>query len=233
MLNSKEYPYEKLYPKGVYDLLPTGRGFVFIAEQNRTDDGNIVIAYKHHSFSESATTLVARSVFLLAKFGPNYAFYQKNLPDFINCRAASLPGYRTLIVLPTGEAMIYDNDCVLKWQGAFQYKDLGPADIAPDGDFLWCSYPENNEIIKYNLKTMRMDMRIGSPGSDGLPAPYGIFINQDHEMIVTSGETDMIYKLNLETFFMEQYQVLTEPAYKYIKVESNEVILTDSGIFRL
>ena len=169
---------------------------------------------------------------MLNKFGNHFQFFEQHLDDYINCKTALLPNMQVFIAYPDGRAMIFNGKDKLRWEGNIKYKGFGPADVVADGNFVWCTYPENNAVIKYNTNSMRQDFRIGGSAAGGLNEPHGIFLN-DNKLIVTSSATGEVIGVDLENFYIEQIASFNEPVYQYFKIDSNEIILTESGIYRL
>ena len=223
---------KKIYAKGAFQLIPTGKGFVFVAQQSEKE-GKFVVSYKFHSFEDNSTSLVTRNVYLMAKFGNHFDFYAGELGDYINCRTVHLPDQRLLIVYPTGEAYLYDADCTMKWSGEFKYRGVGPADTAVAGNSVWCTFPETGALIKYSLTTMRSELRVGGENSKRLLEPYGLFLNDDGDMMITSASNGTIQKMNLHSYTLEEYGALQEPVYQYFKNGGTEIVLSESGIYKL
>ena len=231
---------KKIYGEGAISLIPCSRGFIFTAQQDELPDkmeeqkteGKTVIAYKQHSFDDGTNSLVTRSVFLMSKFGANFEFYFRTLGDYLNCKAIPLENGNMLIAAHDGTAAVFSRNNVEKWSGSLKHKGFAPADIVTQGDFLWCSYPENNAIIKYNINSMQQTFRVGGSASGGIIEPYGLWLN-DNRLVITSSANGMIRSLNLDTFYLDDLWEVSEPAFQYIKVDSNEVVLTKSGIYRL
>ncbi|OJU13946.1 MAG: hypothetical protein BGN88_10995 [Clostridiales bacterium 43-6] len=221
----------KLYGKGALSLLPTGNGFIFIALQGMKEDKSVV-SYKMYSFSDNKVSLITRSVYLLAKFGNNFEFFEKTLEDYINCITAFLPDHRIMIVYPTGKGYIFDNDCVLKWEGYLTYRDHGPADIAVCDKTFWCSYPDSDAIIRYSLNTMRDEIRVGGGSSKALAEPEGLFFQNDTLYIASSG-SNSVKKLNVSSYAIEDYLTGEEAVHQYAMINGHEIIHTESGLYKV
>ncbi len=226
---------KKLYGEGAFSLIPTGKGFIFTAEQDRTEgDNNILIAYKMMNLQTGELSLISRNVFLLGKFGSEYEYLASQTEDFINCTVVPLPDYETLIVETDGSAKIFDIECKLRWQGSLCYKDVTPAGFAVNGNFLWCSYPEANALVEYNIKTHRQEIRVGALDNAGIPSPFGLYVNPSNKtMIISSSDSGVLQKLRLEDFVMEEYYQCGEPVSQFFRIGDDEIILTKSGIYKL
>lgn len=220
---------KKLYGKGALQLIPTGNGVIFIALQGMVEE-KTVVSYKMFSYNDNKTSLITRSVYLLAKFGNNFQFFEKNLEDYINCKTAFLPDHKILISYPSGKSYIFDNECNLKWEGYLTYKDHGPADIAVSQKSFWCSFPEGGAIIRYSLNTMREEIRVGGGSSVAFMEPEGLFLVDD-SLYIASSASNTIKVLNTASYIVEDYLTLEEPIHQYLVINKNEVFLTSSGLY--
>lgn len=230
---------KKIYDDSAISMIPCERGFIFAAIKKETDDvkisqkeGQSVIAFREHSFDTGQNSLVTKNVYLMNKFGQNFEFFANNLPDYINCKAIKLHNGNTLIVNYDGEAQIFNKSTELKWSGSLKHKGFSPADVVADKDYVWCSYPESNAAIKYNINSMQQTFKIGGSASGGLNEPFGLWI-AENELIITSSATAQLLSINLDTFQAKEMVGVYEPSLQYIKVDSNEVVLTRTGIYKI
>lgn len=228
---------KKIYGTGALSMLPCNRSFIFTALGDsptgaKREDGTAIVSYRQHSFDDGSTELVTKSVYQMNKFGINYEYYSANLPDYLNCKAVPLEGGSMLIAYYDGNAAIYDKSCTQRWSGSLKYKGFAPADVVAEGDFLWCSYPESNAVIKYNLNSMQQTFRAGGSQSGGIIEPYGLWL-QDGHLIITSSASGTILSLGLDTFYAEELHDVGEPVLQYMKIDSNEIVLTRTGIYKL
>lgn len=227
---------KKLYNEGVISMLACNRGFMFTAkqldEQPAQSGDKSVVFFRQHSFDNGQESLVTRTVYLMTKFGSNYEFFAENLNDYINCKAVTIDNSYMLIANVDGFATLYSKQRAVKWSGSLKHKGFAPADIVAAGEYLWCSYPEGNAIIKYNIHSMQQVFRVGGSMSGDIIEPYGLWLN-DNNLIITSSANNKITALNLDTFYAEVLHECDEPVIQYMKIDSNEVILTKSGIYKL
>lgn len=224
---------KKVYDKGAISMIACKHGFLFTAMQNELeDDGKTIISFKQHDLETSTTSLVTKNAYLLHKFGAHFEFFTQTLEDYYNCKTCVLEDRKVFIVHPAGQAWIYDVRCNLKWEGDIRYKGFGPADIAVDNKYIWCSYPENNAIIKYNFNTMRQEFKVGGSASGGIKEPCGLWLDNNN-LIVTSYANGDVFSLDLDVFHMEKLLEHEEPIIQYFKIDFKDVVLTKSGIYIL
>lgn len=226
---------KKIYGAGALSVMPCQRSFIFTAQSpdqpGDVAEGRAVVSFKQYSFDDGQVSLVTKNVFLMNKFGVDFEYYAKTLSDYINCKAVSVVG-GLMIVNFDGSASVFDRSHAQKWAGSLKYKGFAPADVVSQGDFIWCSYPESNAVIKYNVHSMQQTFRVGGGSSGGIIEPCGLWM-ADNELIITSLGSGAISALDLENFCIEQRWDAGEPVLQYCKIDSNEIILTRSGIYRL
>lgn len=229
---------KQLFNGSAMNLIPFNHNVVYLTRpeqvpydvMERTGDGKTVIAYRQYSPTEG-DAMITKSVYMMAKFGADFDFYLNNLPDYLNCKAVALGQYM-LIVNHKGEATMYTREGGVKWSGSLKYKGFEPADVIADDGFVWCSYPESNAIIKYNVQSMQQVFRVGGGTGGDLDEPFGLWA-ADGKLIITSNKTGKIMALDLDTFYLEKLWDLDEPAQQYLKVDSHEIVLCESGIYEL
>lgn len=220
----------KLYAEGAFELLPAGSGFAFSAKQTAYED-KIVVSYKMYSLTAGTIAPITRSVFLHTKFGNGYKKFEKSKRDFLTCRTASLPDGNTIVVFPTGAAAIFAGDEPI-WQGDVLYKESGPSDVAVSGNSLWFCFAEHGAVVRYNIRTMREELRIGGGKAAAFTNPRNIWCTDEVMMLCNTGE-NKISEINLQTYTVSDYAEFEEPVWQYIKIGGNEIVLLDSGIYML
>ena len=223
---------KRIFGPEALHLLPMPGGFIMATQQNAYDD-KVVVAYKMVNFESGSMNPVTRNVYLLTKFGNNFKACEKQLRDYLNCKTAMLDEGRLFAVYPDGTAKILDKDARVEWQGALKYRDYGPADAVVHGHTLWASFPENNALIRFNLRTMREELRIGGGSGSAFSAPEGLWVADGDNMLVCNPGNQKILEVNLKSYTVYDYAEFEEPVRQYIKIGGSEIVLLDSGVYRL
>ncbi|MGN0173044.1 MAG: hypothetical protein ACI39F_01265 [Acutalibacteraceae bacterium] len=225
---------KQLYGSGVLTIAPCNRGFVFSEVYKSEDNGKEknLIAFNQHSFDTGITNAITKGAYLNSIFQNHSEFLREEIGDYINIITVFTPNFGIIMLSPNGIAKVYDYNCRFKWKGNLKYKGYAPADAVIYGDSLWCSYPDSNTLIRYNTNSMRQEFKISSGVGGEFVEPYGLFIVED-ELIITSQSTGLIQKMAFKDYKVETLYDLPEPVKKYIKVDSNEVVLTESGIYKI
>ena len=225
---------KQIFDKPALTIAPCNRGFVF-TEVYKTDEEGVeknIIAFNQHSFDTGTTNPITKNTYLNSIFQNHSDFLRDEIGDYINIITVFTPNFGIIMLYPNGLAKVYDYNCHFKWKGSLKYKGYAPADAVIVGNELWCSYPDSNTLIRYNANSMRQEFKISTGVSGELVEPYGLFV-LDENLIITSQSSGLIQSMNLESFKLSTLYQLNEPVKKYIKVYSNEIILTGSGIYRI
>lgn len=221
---------QKIYDQTAMNILPVPNGFI-IAACREALEKKMVVMYKLVSFEESNISPVTKSVYMYAKFGEDYKSYEMQLNQPFYWRTHTLPGGRIFAVHPNGEVRVFDKQACTEWQGTMKYKDSGPADIAVDGNSIWASFPDNNAIIRFNLRTMREELRIGGSNS-AFASPEGLWINGESLMVCNSA-SHKLWQVNLKSYTVHEYASFDVPIHQYMKFGPYEIVRLDSGVYKL
>ncbi len=221
---------KRLYGENVINLLPVKDGFVFAIQQAAYDD-KVVILYKLYSFNTGVVSPIKKSVYLTAKFGPNYTNFENMLMNYISCASLIMPDGKVFISNDDGTSDIFDPTGHILWSGDISHSGEGPSNIIMYDDKFWCSFPKSGVVSRYNAKTIKEELRIGG-GDSIFTSPSGIFMEDGILKICCSG-THKIYTMDTDSFEVNEYAEFEEPVYSYFKINSNEIVLLDSGIYRI
>lgn len=224
----------KVFGSEAYLLFPLEDGFIVVERKNTEEEEKVKVGYRLVSFTQGTAGYVPKQVFYSAKFGENYDVFLPGLCNAVDPKIVFLEGGRVFISCPDGTAGIYDQMGNATWQGTMRYNDCGPYDILAVDGKLWASYPEQNALIRFNLTTMREELRIGGKNSAAFAVPQGLARGEDPEiLLVCNAGSQKICAVNLKTYTVTDYEVFEEPVHQYIKVRSNEIVLLDSGVYKL
>ena len=219
---------KQIFDGKVYEVLPKSDGLIFPYQKAVVDEGDIVW-YKMLSFENSLLSDVSETIYWNMKFGSNYPVAVKLCKNFVAEKALILPDGRTLICNENGQVFIIDTDGMINISGEIRYRDAAPSGIAFYNNRIWASFKEHNVLIRFNINTMRAELRIGGKTSP-FEHPENIFIDGEWAYVCNKGSNKII-KVNLESYSVDDYYSFEEPIYAYIKSGSYEFVLLESGLY--
>lgn len=220
---------KQIFEGEVFEILPTSNGIIFSYCHDIIDD-QIVVAFKMLSFETGRFTDVAKNIYLLTKFGTNYNNVIKHSENYVKVKSIVLPGGKVFLTEPDGSAMLIENDATPLWTGSFSYRGFAPSDIILCGDALWGSYPECNAILKYNLTTLKEELRIGGKASPELK-PSCLFSGDDRNLLFYNKQNKNVSRLDTISLELYDYEIFTEEVFQYIEAGKNKFAILESGLF--
>lgn len=219
---------KKIFDGKIYEILPKSDGIIFPYQKAVVDEGDIVW-YKMLSLENSLLTDVSQTIYWNMKFGSNYNVAVKVCKNFVSEKAIILPDGRTFLCNENGQVFIIDTDGMINISGEIKYRDTSPSDIAFYKNSIWASFAESNVLIRFNINTMRAELRIGGKTSP-FEHPEKMFIDGEWAY-VCNGDTNKIVRINLENYSVDDYYTFEEPLYAYVKSGSYEFVLLESGLY--
>lgn len=224
---------KKLFSEKIYDILCFDGGF-FVAYQRAEVDGKVVVSYKSVQTDNGVVSKRTRADYEFVKFGEVHTKLEFEGSNFITCNCVKLDNGSIFIVSLDGEARIIDNEGNIEWQGTIRYKNCGPNSIAHYGHTLWASFPERNALIRFNLRTMREELRIGGSNDSSFSSPQGLWVNDlDSQLLVCNANANNILEVNMKTYTVHERANFDEPVHKYMRIDDKEFVLLDSGLYLL
>lgn len=221
---------DKISPHKALSLLALPAGFVFAYPFEISSEA-LKVGYKMVAFDTGKISNVTRSIYTLTKFGSQYRMLEKKISNFIYCHSALLDGGRVFIAEKDGSAALFDPDGTVLWEGKLTYQNEPPSCIAASGDTLWAAYGQKNIIVKYNINTMREELRIGGSNSP-FCNPTAIF-PAGSKLFVCNSESQDIWKIDITDYSTELYYQFEEPVYDYKFIDKYEIVCLESGIYLL
>jgi len=219
---------KKIFDGKIYELMPKTDGIIFPYQKAVVDEGDIVW-YKMLSFENQTMTDVSETVFWNIKFGSNYPIALKLCKNFVSLKSIILPNGRLFLCDEKGQVFIIDNDGLINIGGELKYRDEMPSSIAFHKNSIWASFSNTNVLIRFNINTMRAELRIGGKSSP-FNNPKNIFIDGDIAY-VCNNSTNSIVKVDLESYSVDEYYSFEEGVHSFIKSGSYEFALLDSGLY--
>ena len=219
---------KKIFDGKVYEVLPKSDGIIFPYRKAVVDEGDIVW-YKMLSLENSLLSDVSETIYWNMKFGSNYPVAVKLCKNFVAEKSIILPDGRTLICNENGQVFVIDTDGMINISGEIRYRDAAPSGIALYNNSIWASFKEHNVLIRFNINTMRAELRIGGKTSP-FECPENIFIDGEWAYVCNK-DSNKIIKVYLESYSVEDYYSFEEPIYAYVKSGSYEFVLLESGLY--
>lgn len=220
---------KQIFEGEVFEILPLSNGILFSYNREEVDN-NVIVAYKMISFDNGRFTDVAKNVYLITKFGNNYKAVVSRCDNYITVKSILLPNGKVFLLSDDGNAQLLDNDATVIWTGDLIYRSCIPSDIVLYDNALWASYAEYNTLLKYNLATMREELRIGGGASSPFNKPRNIFLEGDNAIISNQGSNKLL-QINLATYKLTEYQSFNEPVLQYVNVAENRFAILESGLY--
>lgn len=219
---------KKIFSGEVFEVMPLTGGIIFSYCKDVIEE-NTIVAYKMISFENGHFTDVAKNIYLLTKFGNNYKAVAAICGNYISAKSIVLPNGKVFLLLPDGTAQLLDIDASPIWTGELKYRGFNASDIALYKNALWASFAECNVLLRYNLATMREELRIGGNKSP-FDKPQSLFIDGDSVMVSNAG-SNMLVQVDLNSYNVFEYEQFSEPVRQYVKVGDNRFAVLDSGLY--
>lgn len=222
---------KKLFGGKIFDILETEDGFLVVYQKGVTED-KVIVAYKAISIENGSVSPKTRFDYETLKYGEFHGEVNIEIGNFITCNCVKLENDRVFVVSPEGDAKIYDDVGNTEWEGTIRYKESGPSAVASVGHTLWASFAEKNALIRFNLRTMREELRIGGSHDSSFSSPSGLWIDPEMDKLMVCNRDAMnLLEVNLKTYTVVERAKFDEPINFYIKVGAKELVVLDSGLY--
>lgn len=221
----------KIVGERIIDLIPFQKGILFVLKEKTADGQNKISFYSFDMFTQTMAG-VTKNAYLLTKFGPAYAAITACLDDYISCAAQKLNDGRTFVCFSNGEVGIFDERGELQHASQVRYDDAPLREAATDGSFVWCTVPDKNCVVRYNVIKQRIDMRIGDPATASVERPVSISV-YDNNLFVCCRNTNTLKMIRLDDCSISDYTQFDEPVLQYLRVGSVEFAVLQSGVYLL
>lgn len=217
---------KKIFSGEVYEVMPLSNGIIFSYCKD-VIDGKTLVAYKMITFDTGKFTDVAKNIYMLTKFGNNYKSAAAFCDNYITARSILLPGGKVFLLNGDGSANLLDNDSTLIWTGELKYRGQSADDIMLYKNSLWACFKSCNVLLRYNLNTMREELRIGGSKSP-FNKPCALFLDGNSAMVCNDC---MLTEVDLNTYNVFEYESFNEPIKSYVKVCDNRFAVLESGLY--
>ncbi len=219
---------KRIFSGEVYEIISQNGSMVFTYCKKANDNG-VLIGYKMISDEKYEPTDVAKNIYLLSKFGSNYRASSELCSNYVKARTAELPSGVLCLLSDIGKTYLVDQNGMPIWSGALSYKGENPADIAVYKNNLWACYKEANVLLRFNLSTMREELRIGGKNSP-FSGPVNIFVEGNIATISNMGSNKLL-DVDLDSYVVTEKEEFSEKVYSYVKFKDQRCVLLESGLY--
>ena len=82
---------------------------------------------------------------------------------------------------------------------------------------------------------MREELRVGGSKNDSaFDKPEGLWVNEETEkLLICNAGNNKILELDIKNYTVYEYAEFDEPVHEYINIKSNEMVLLNSGVYKL
>ena len=222
----------KVFDETALDILPLPNGFIVSCRRAVDENsGKMVVGYNLVSFEKGTMNAVTRNVYLLAKFGQYYERIEAALENPFYWNVAQLPNDKQLCVYPDGSARMFDTEARLLWNGEFKYGECGAADVVFLNRDIWCSFPEEKCVARFDPTNMRQTLRIGDMSSK-FGKPCGLFA-EGGTIYVCDSELGKVWTVDTESYTVSEYAEFLEPVYQFLKIDGVVLVRLESGVYKI
>ncbi len=225
----------KVFAENALGILPLSNGFIVPFRKLEKEEGinqeKMVVAYNLVSFEKETSSTVTKSVYGLAKFGNCYKQIEEQLENPFYWKTIFLPSDRIFAYFPDGNAKIFDTEARIIWEGTILYEGSGAADFVLQGGALWASFPKEGCVIRFNISTMKEEIKIGGKSSAFLE-PEGMFLEGDRLYVCSSGN-GKVWEIDTKNFGVKEHLDLGEPVHQFVKVGGFTLVHLDSGVYKI
>lgn len=219
---------KKVFDQGILQCCPTTDG-ILIAHSVSEDDGKLTVGFCRVVFKSGEFQPVQKSFFMMAKFGVHYKDIEGKTKNYITCKAHELDDGGIIVIDADGTGKKITADGEIEKEERIVYKGDTPSDFAVSGKSFWCSFKDDDSIVRFNVKTMREELRLGGIHST-FSKPEGIFADGNILYVCNAG-SNKIWRVNADNYSVEEYIELPEPVHSYMQSGRYEFALLDSGLY--
>lgn len=216
---------KKVYEGIVYDVVPKSDGIIFFCRESEEDN----VCVKMLSTSDGRLMDADLYAYVRCKLGTNANRVVKYCNNYVLDHILPLGNGETFICTEDGQANILGADGLSYWSGEIKYRGSAPSDIAFYKNSIWASFKNSNVLIRFNVKNMNSEIRIGGRTSP-FDEPENMFVEGEWAYVCNSGQNRLI-RVNLDSYAVEDYYGFEEPVHAYVKSCNYEFVVLDSGLY--
>ena len=221
----------RIASQNIVDLLPIHKGVIFVKKEI-TKDERIKASFFAYDTQTQSLSSATKNAYLITKFGSAASVITPHLADYISCGVLKLKNGSIFICYKSGEIGIFSDKGILLFSDDVYYHEYPVRDCTDDEDSIWFTVPDSNQIVCYSLDKKRITLRIGDDTNPTFGRPLTIEKIDKHLYVCCKSES-AIKRVSLDNYTVETYKTFDEPLYKYLRIDDNEFVLLESGLYLL
>ncbi len=221
---------KQIFEGTVFEILPSSRSIIF-SYCKEAIENEITVAYKMISFDNGRISDITKNVYLAAKYGNNYHGIINHCEHYITDKSIILPNGKILLFSKSAVTKLIDTDSSVIWQGKLSYRNFNASDIIIYKNSLWACFSDCNVLLRYNLSTMREELRIGGNKSP-FQSPKSMFLENEIAIVCNAG-SGVLSNVNLEDYTVTENCSFNEEVLQYVKADIYRFIILKSGLYMM
>lgn len=227
---------KRIHKGSIFEVIPEANGMVFAfkvpeRENAPVKSGEIPLDFNYYNYTTGKSERVKKDIYQLAKFGANYQKIVNTCENYVLARSVLLPEGRVLLVDTDGTATFFDGKGEVIKTGMIKYRTKVPYALSLGKDGLWGSFPESDSLVRFNLDTLKSELRIGKKG-DCFARPMGI-VAAGNSLYISSSENNKLIKLDINSFETEDIYGFKEKIISYVTTGKREFVSLESGLYEI
>ena len=220
----------RIFDENCINIMQTEDGFVAVFKSE--NDNPYDLQCKRVCVLNDTARDIDKEQFTLLKFGFNFENLQEHIDNYLLTLCSLFNKNSFFTVSSEGVAKVLDYKGNLINQGDFCYKSCVPFDIAVGNGVVWATYPELNTVIRYNLSSLRQELRTGGTASKVLSSPDGLLL-EGQQLFICNASKNQILQMDTVTFNVQELLSFDEPVYQYLRVDGFNIVRLKSGVYRV
>lgn len=216
----------RIFDESCRRIVPAEGGFAAVFEGR---DGRA--RFKYVSVKDDTARDIDNLEFCALKFGPRYEQMRPQIESYLGTTPVRLDKNTVLVVSEDGAAKVLDRRGAVLRRGDLRFNGEPPRDVCAEGGEVWASYLLASAIVRYNLSTLKMEIRIGG-GGGAICDPEGLLL-QDRQLFLCNSGTGSVITIDTSRFTMREYLSFDEPVFQFLKVEGFAIARLRSGVYRI
>ncbi len=202
---------------------------ILVEKVPKLDGENYNVNYFILNFTDGKKEIVTRDAYLLKKFGSRRKEISEKLGNFVTPSAMILQNRRVLVVYPTGDTGLFDEEGNLVRDGLLTYNDSSVSCIAEDGEYFWSVCENENSVIRFYADTAKTDIRIGGKEQATFNSPH--FVSADEMYVYVCCNHSTVRRIDKKTLAVSDINRIYDGLTGYYKFGKFAIVTTFDGAY--